>query len=75
MSKILKLPNAKPITCACCGCTYEFESGDTVQVIYKNYCHGDGTPIVISKRLDCPNCHFSNKIEFVKENENVENQG
>lgn len=69
MSNILKLPNAKPITCACCGCVYEFESGDIVSVIYSDYCCADGTPTVISKRLDCPNCHFSNEIEFVKENE------
>ena len=69
MSKILRLTNAKPITCDCCGCTYEFESGDTVEVIYGEYICADGTPIVISKRLDCPNCHFSNEIEFVKDNE------
>ena len=47
MSKILKLLNAKPITCACCGCTYEFESGDTVEVIYAEYLCADGTPTVI----------------------------
>ena len=68
MSKIIKLPNAKPITCACCGCVYEFESGDTVEVIYAEHFCADGTPTVISKRLNCPNCDFSNAIEFVKEN-------
>ena len=68
MSKIVKLPNAKPITCACCGCVYEFERGDTVEVVYGEYCYANGTPIVVSKRLSCPNCHFSNEIEFVKEN-------
>ena len=68
MSKIVKLPNAKPITCACCGCVYEFESGDTVDVIYSNYCYADGKPIVISKQLSCPNCHFSNEIKFGKDN-------
>ena len=66
MSKILKLSSAKPITCACCGCIYEFESGDTVEVIYGEYLSAGGTPIVISKRLHCPNCHFSNEIEFSK---------
>ena len=69
MSKILKLLKAKPITCDCCGCVYEFESGDTVSVIYGDYYCANGTPIVISKRLNCPNCQFSNEIEFEKENE------
>lgn len=75
MSKIIKAPNAKPITCDCCGCTYEFESGDYVEVIYGNCCYDNGKIIVISKRLDCPNCHFSNEIEFEKENKNAENKG
>ena len=51
MSKIVKLPNAKPITCACCGCTYEFESGDTVEVLYGNCYYADGTPIHTSRVL------------------------
>ena len=65
MSKILKLPNAKPITCDCCGCVYEFESGDNVEVNYsENCCY----TIIISRKLECPNCRFSNEIEFAKEN-------
>lgn len=69
MSKIIKFTNAKPITCACCGCIYEFEGGDIIEVCSANYMTADGKVIVIERKLDCPNCNFSNKIEFEKENE------
>ncbi len=68
MSKIIKMPTAKPITCKCCGCVYEFESGDIVQVLYADCCYADGEMPVISRRLSCPNCNFNNEIEFEKEN-------
>lgn len=69
MSKILKLPNAKPITCACCGCVYEFERGDNVDVSFANYMRADGKVIVVGRKLECPFCNFNNEIEFEKENE------
>lgn len=65
MSKIIKLPKAKPITCSCCGCVYEFESGDDLMVDYITDLLGK--IVIISKKLECPNCCFENDIEFERE--------
>lgn len=65
----MKLSNAKPITCACCGCVYEFESGDMVITEELTYLIS-GTQIV-SRKLKCPNCCYENDIAF--ENENKKN--
>lgn len=73
MSKILKLPNAKPITCACCGCIYEFESGDTVITVINDLAVSFSQKYkILARRLECPNCHYDNDLEFeaVVENEN-----
>ena len=71
MSKIIKLPKSKPITCACCGCVYEFESGDNVTVDFSEYSTRMGTKsIILARRLECPNCHYENDIEFEKEQDN-----
>ena len=65
MSKIIKLPKAKPITCACCGCVYEFEKGDNVIVMTNEYAVSfDPRFIIIGRKLSCPNCHYDNEIEF-----------
>lgn len=70
MSKIVKLPKAKMITCACCGCVYEFESGDDVTVVLNEHTASLSTKfIILARRLQCPNCHYENDIEFEKENE------
>lgn len=70
MSKIIKIPNIKPITCACCGCFYEFESGDTIRTIFNEYTTMSSTKyIILARRLECPNCHYENDIEIEKENE------
>lgn len=70
MSKIIKLPKSKPITCACCGCVYEFEIGDNVTVDCYEYSTSMATKfIILARRLECPNCHYENDIEFEKENE------
>ena len=75
MSKIITLPNAKPITCACCGCVYEFERGDNVTVVLNEYTASLSAKfIILARRLECPNCHYENDLEFAKENcENEQN--
>ena len=71
MAKIIKEAKAKqPITCKCCGCIYEFEKGDQVEVT-TTYVYGEG--IVSSKMLDCPTCGRSNTIEFVIESNSETN--
>jgi rubredoxin len=65
MAKIIEISKAKPIHCACCGSIYEFESGDNVEVVEATI--GFNTTIA-NKLLDCPNCGYANKIEFIKEN-------
>ena len=66
MSKIIKLPKIKPITCVCCGCVYEFESGDklVVETAWRGY-----EKIVIRRKLCCPNCNNDNCIDFESEGE------
>ena len=65
MSKIIKLSNAKPITCACCGCVYEFESGDIVTVETMNYTYSGKQ--IVARKLECPNCLYLNDIVFGSE--------
>jgi hypothetical protein len=65
MSKIVKLITAKPITCACCGCEYEFESGDNVIVVINEYNISLSQKYkILARRLECPNCHYENDLEF-----------
>ena len=65
MAKIIESSKAKPIHCACCGSIYEFESGDKVDVCEATI----GFDItIVNKALSCPNCGYSNLIEFIKEN-------
>lgn len=66
MSKIIQLPKSKPITCVCCGCVYEFESGDNLLV---ETVWGGDKEIVIKRMLPCPNCLCDNKIVFESEGE------
>ena len=66
MAKIIERSKAKPIHCACCGSTYEFESGDKVDV-FEATISFDTT--IVNKYLSCPNCGYSNLIEFIKEND------
>ena len=68
MSKIIKLPKAKPITCKCCGCVYEFEIGDEVETVVmsclKHFVdENDG----VLRTLVCPCCCCKNEIEFEDE--------
>lgn len=71
MSKIIKLSKAKPIKCQCCGCVYEFESGDKVDVVFTEFSNAFCKKTVIgSRELECPCCHFANKIEFESSGEN-----
>lgn len=70
MAKIINYGNAKPIYCVCCHSTYQWEYGDKIETeeIYTI----DGNKI-IARRLECPNCHYSNDIEFIKEENKNEN--
>ena len=66
MAKIIKESKSKPIKCECCGCVYEFESGDKIELT-SIYVGGEG--IVLSRLLDCPNCGQHNSVEFITEDE------
>lgn len=67
MPKIIKQSDKfKPITCGVCGCVYEFEKGDKLEVL--NLVYGrDATPRIGGIMLECPICGILNKLE--KENE------
>ena len=65
MAKIIESSKAKPIHCACCGSIYEFENGDRVETVEETI--GWETTIT-NTLLDCPNCGYANKIEFIKDN-------
>lgn len=66
MSKIIKEPNKfKPITCAFCGCVYEFEEGDRIEALNLKYEY-DGTLRFSGRMLRCPICGIANKL--MKEN-------
>ena len=50
----------KPIKCSVCGCTYEYEEGDHIEVVSLNPL---GTLLVLRK-LDCPICGNENDLEL-----------
>ena len=67
MAKIIKgADKFKPITCGVCGCVYEFEKEDRLEVLNLVYGY-DATPHISGIMLECPICGISNKLE--KENE------
>ena len=63
MPKIIQYGNAKPVYCVCCYSTYQWEYGDTIEI---ETIYGNGDMIITAKRLECPNCGYSNDIEFIK---------
>lgn len=67
MAKVIKgADKFKPITCQGCGCVYEFEKGDKVEVLKLEYGF-DATLRVAELMLECPICGIAHKLE--KENE------
>jgi len=49
----------KPIKCSVCGCTYEHEQGDHIEVV-----SGYGmNEIIVIRKLDCPVCGNENTLE------------
>lgn len=67
MAKIIKQADKfKPITCQVCGCVYEFEKGDIIEVLNLERM-ANLTPMVVGLMLECPICGIANKLE--KENE------
>lgn len=63
MAKIINYGNAKPVYCVCCGSTYQWEYGDKIETEELATLNG-GTIVV--RKLECPNCHYENEIEFIK---------
>lgn len=68
MAKVIKHAyKFKPIKCSVCGCTYEHEEGDRIEICAyeierRNY--------VVLRKLDCPVCGNDNNLELEGENEN-----
>ena len=63
MAKVIKSADKfKPITCQVCGCVYEFEKGDKVEVLNLEYLY-DATLRVGGLILECPICGIANKLE------------
>lgn len=69
MAKIINYGNAKPIYCVCCHSTYQWEYGDAIETVEMTMVYGNK---IIARRLECPNCHYGNDIEFIKEEQNNE---
>lgn len=56
----------KPIKCSVCGCTYEYEKGDHIEVV--SCCVGMNE-IIVFRKLDCPICGNGNTLEVEGEEE------
>lgn len=64
MAKVIKSADEfKPVTCEFCGCVYEFEQGDLIDV-ETLYTYGK---IINQRRLRCPYCLNWNKLESKNE--------
>ena len=59
----------KPIKCKICGCTYEFEKGDHIEVDCVAVDYGNKN-YVIRRTLVCPVCGNENNLEIEGENKN-----
>lgn len=70
MAKIINYGKAKPIYCVCCHSTYQWEYGDKIEAVEMITFNNTRT---IVRRLECPNCHYENDIEFIKEENKNEN--
>ena len=68
MSKVIEPSyKFKPIKCSVCGCTYEFEKGDKIEM--ESVAYGD-RQYLISRTLTCPVCGNENTLEVEGEEEN-----
>ena len=60
MAKVIKPADKfKPIKCSVCGCTYEYEQGDHIEIFSA---HGLNE-IIVFRKLDCPVCGNDNTLE------------
>ena len=67
MAKVIKPAyKFKPIKCSVCGCTYEHEQGDHIEVL--SACVGMNETVVF-RNLDCPVCGNGNTLEVEGEEE------
>lgn len=57
----------KPIKCSVCGCTYEHEQGDHIDIVSINPM---GNTLIVMRKLDCPVCGNDNTLEVEGEEEN-----
>ena len=64
MAKIINYGKAKNVYCICCHSTYQWEYGDKIETEEIETYDGN---IITARRLECPNCHYENNIEFIKE--------
>lgn len=63
MAKVIKPADKfKPIKCSVCGCTYEYEEGDKIEVA--SYAGIVGKPLVVFRILCCPICSNENTLEL-----------
>ena len=61
MAKVIKPAyKFKPIKCSVCGCTYEYEQGDNIEIV--SACV-EKNEIIVCRKLDCPICANGNTLE------------
>ena len=51
----------KPIKCSVCGCIYEYEQGDHIEVA--SYSGIGGGTLIAFRKLECPVCGNNNTLE------------
>lgn len=66
MSKIIEFPKTKPIRCMYCGCLYEYEQGDRVEVEGTQLRNRCGSWVYSENliKLPCPVCGNGNTLVF-----------
>lgn len=63
MAKVIKPADKfKPIKCSVCGCTYEYEEGDRIEI--GSYSGIGGGTLIVFRKLDCPVCGNDNTLEM-----------
>ena len=62
MAKVIKPAyKFKPIKCSVCGCAYEYEQGDKIEIV--SACV-EKNEIIVFRKLDCPICANGNTLEI-----------
>jgi hypothetical protein len=67
MSQILKFPETKPVVCKYCGCIYQYEDGDVVNIEQHDALDikGDWKIGKYRLELECPVCLHPNTLETI----------